>query len=367
MKKTVNVLLFVFLSSSSFAQENSIATVNTENTDLVIKRTLDLGVDKSKDSLFAIAPITKELPAPKNNEILTYEVDNLKPKEKIEVKHLIDISLDEKIIEGYNAPSHFFDLSDWSLSIPVDADGNKKADNIEEKELSLGYINDYFFATDAGAMVLTCPVGGVKTSANTKYTRVELREMLRRGNTSVKTKGVSENNWVLESSKSVKKAGGYNGELKATLEVNHVTTTGKSSQVGRVIIGQIHAKNNEPVRLYYRKLPKNKKGSLYFAHETKGKGSEKYYEILGNRSDSAKDPKDGIALNEKFTYKISLEGNKLSVSIHKPYGPVITKTIDIKKSGYNAADEYMYFKAGAYTQVAGPKTVVMYDVFNYEY
>ena len=37
----------------------------------------------------------------------------------------------------------------------------------------------------------------------------------------------------------------------ATLAVNHVTTTGEKYQIGRVIIGQIHAKDDEPVRLYY--------------------------------------------------------------------------------------------------------------------
>ena len=116
-------------------------------------------------------------------------------------------------------------------------------------------------------MVFKCPVDGYKTSTNTSYTRVELREMLRAGDTSISTSGVNGNNWVFSSAPSSAQnaAGGVDGNMKATLAVNHVTETG-SSQVGRVIIGQIHASSDEPIRLYYRKLPNHDKGSIYFAH-----------------------------------------------------------------------------------------------------
>jgi poly(beta-D-mannuronate) lyase len=33
------------------------------------------------------------------------------------------------------------------------------------------------------------------------------------------------------------------------------------------MIGQIHASNDEPIRLYYLKLPNHEKGFIYFAHE----------------------------------------------------------------------------------------------------
>lgn len=121
-----------------------------------------------------------------------------------------------------------------------------------------------------------CTVAGFKTSENTSYVRTELREMLRAGNTSISTQGVNDNNWVFGSApqSDLNDAGGVDGTLTATLAVNHVTTTGDSGQRGRVIVAQIHANNDEPVRLYYRKLPGNTKGSIYIAHEPNGEDDD---------------------------------------------------------------------------------------------
>ena len=177
-------------------------------------------------------------------------------------------------IVAKNPPSKNFDLSGWKLSIPTDANGDGKADSIDEAQLSQGYQNDeYFFTGPDGGMVFKAPIKGFKTSKNTAYTRTELREMLRRGDKSINTRektGIpNKNNWVLSSAPepTQKLAGAVDGVLEATLAVNHVTTTGDSKQIGRVIIGQIHAKEDEPIRLYYHKLPRNKRGSVYAAHE----------------------------------------------------------------------------------------------------
>lgn len=261
----------------------------------------------------------------------------------------INIPESKKVAEGYNPASKFFDLSDWSLSVPTDEDGNGRADHIKERKLSSGYISDFFYANNDGGMVFTCPIGGFKTSPNTTYTRVELREMLRAGDVDIDTKGPTKNNWVHKSSRASKKAGGYDGELKATLAVNKVTTTGKKGQIGRVVIGQIHAKHNEPMRLYYRKLADNAKGSIYFAHE-RSDGKEEYHELIGTKSNSAKDPEGGIALNEKFSYSITLLKNELTVKIYRQYKPVIKKVVNIRTSGYKVRDEYLFFKAGVYNQ-----------------
>jgi len=255
-----------------------------------------------------------------------------------------------KFVNGTVAPSSKFDLISWTLSVPTDKDGNKKADQIKEIELSSGYASEYFYLSEDGGMVFKSPIGGFKTSANTTYTRSELREMLRRGNTKIKTKGPGLNNWVLKSSNSMFTAGGHDGQLNATLKVDHVTTTGKDSQVGRVIIGQIHAEHNEPLRLYYRKLPNNSKGSIYFAHEGRDNDKEDYYELIGKRSKTAENPENGIALGEKFSYQVLVLGNILTVKIEKENGATFEKSVDMKKSGYSAKEEYMYFKAGVYNQ-----------------
>ena len=250
------------------------------------------------------------------------------------------------------APSNNFDLLDWKLTLPVDENKDGKADDIKELKLSDGFENSpYFYTGEDGGMVFKAPVRGPKTSTNTKYTRSELREMLRQGDTNYSTKGVGGNNWVLGSapSSAQDKAGGVDGELTATLAVNHVTTTGKSSQVGRVIIGQIHANDDEPLRLYYRKLPGNSKGSIYIAHEPRN-GPEQWYEMIGSRSSKASNPSDGIALDEKFSYKVNVEGNGLTVSIMRPGKPDVVQTVDMTDSGFDAKDQYMYFKAGVYNQ-----------------
>lgn len=249
-------------------------------------------------------------------------------------------------------PSGNFELLDWNISIPVDENNDGKADTIKEVPLSSGYErNPYFYTASDGGVVFRCPIDGAKTSANTSYTRTELREMLRRGDTSFSTKGVGGNNWVFGSAPSSDRnnAGGVDGTLDATLAVNHVTTTGSSSQVGRVIVGQIHANDDEPLRLYYRKLPGNSKGSIYFAHEPNG-GSDQYYEMIGSRSSSASNPADGIALNEKFSYRIQVSGDTLTVTIMRDGKSDLVQTVNMSNSGYNQGGQYMYFKAGVYNQ-----------------
>ena len=249
-------------------------------------------------------------------------------------------------------PSGNFELIDWTLSVPVDDNNDGKADTIKENQLSSGYVlNPYFYTGSDGGLVFRAPIDGPKTSSNTSYTRSELREMLRRGDTSYATKGVNGNNWVFSSAPTSDRndAGGVDGTLDATLAVNHVTTTGSSSQVGRVIIGQIHANDDEPVRIYYRKLPGNSKGSIYFAHEPNG-GSDQYYEMIGSRSSSASNPSDGIALDEQFSYRINVSGNTLTVTILRDGKPDVVETADMSNSGYDQGGQYMYFKAGVYNQ-----------------
>ena len=257
------------------------------------------------------------------------------------------------------APGQNFDLLGWKLSVPTDTDGNGKSDDILERELASGYQDEnYFFTGPDGGMVFKSPNRGARTSKNTKYVRSELREMLRRGDTSIKTKTKSgrpnKNGWVFSSApKSAQKAAGaVDGVMEATLAVNRVTTTGKDYQIGRVIIGQIHAKNDEPIRLYYRKLPGNSLGAIYAAHESREFEKDVYYEMIGTRSKSAPNPKNGIGLNEKFTYKIDAKGNSLHVTITKLGQVLAETTIDMTNSGYDIADDYMYFKAGVYNPVS---------------
>jgi len=243
-----------------------------------------------------------------------------------------------------------FELIDWYLSIPTDDDNNGRSDSISETELAAGYTNSQFFwYNNDGSLVFRCPTTGYKTSENTKYVRVELREMLRRGNKEFSTQGVGKNNWVFSSAPQSAQdaAGGVDGSMTVTMAVNEVTTSGESYQVGRLVIGQIHANDDEPIRLYYRKLPNNTKGSIYFAHEPIGE-SDEWYEMIGSRDNNASNPTDGIALNEKFTYNITVIGDNLTVTIIREGKDNVVKSISMANSGYDDPGQYQYFKVGLY-------------------
>ena len=254
-------------------------------------------------------------------------------------------------LDPNKAPSENFDLSTWNLSIPEDQ-GNGTATTISVSQINNAYENsNYFYTADDGGMVFKCPIAGFTTSANTSYTRVELREMLRGTNTSINTQGVNGNNWVFGTAPTsdINAAAGYDGEMNATLAVNRVTTTGSNGHIGRVIIGQIHANNDEPIRIYYRKLLNNELGSIYFAHEpTDGNGAEQWHEMIGSRSNSAANPSDGIALDEKFSYTIKVVGDNLTVTIIREGKSDVVETINMVNSGFNVGGQYMYFKAGVY-------------------
>lgn len=259
-------------------------------------------------------------------------------------------------------PGDNFDLISWKLDTPADLDGNGIGDTASETDLDGGFTDQHFFTADDGGMVFRSTIAGEKTSANTRFTRSELREMLRRGNTRISTRGVNQNNWLLgyQPDPGVP-VGGRNGVLSGTLAVNHVTETGDRNQLGRVIIGQIHAESDEPIRLYYRKYPENERGFIYFAHEIRN-SDDLYVPVLGpdnpDRSNSPSDdsnPDNGIALDEIFSYEIAQRGARIDVVVRRgdANGPVIGHNfvdMRVENSGYDVPQEWMYFKAGAYTQ-----------------
>jgi uncharacterized protein YjdB len=240
-------------------------------------------------------------------------------------------------------PSGNFDLSYWKLTRP-------NQQEVDEDNLSNGFVREGEFYTDpiTGAMVFWCPNDG-RTGGST-YPRNELREMIRAGDTSIGTQGINGNNWVFSSSSMANQeaAGGVDGVMTATVAVDYVSeTSDENRKIGRVIVGQIHASNDEPCRLYYRKLPGNTKGSIYIAHEPTT-SAEQWYDMIGTRADGAPDPEDGIALGEKFSYEIKVVLNTLTVTIMREGKEDVVQEVDMTNSGF--ADDWMYFKAGNYNQ-----------------
>jgi hypothetical protein len=254
------------------------------------------------------------------------------------------------------APGQNFDLLGWTLSTPADENRDGKADTIGEVDLARGYSNPkYFYTGPDGGLVMIATTGGATTSKNTKNVRSELREMLRRGNKDINTRGdngmPNKNNWVFSAAPQSAQdaAGAVDGTLRATLAVNHVTTTGEDKQLGVTVIGQIHGKDDEPLKLFYRKRPDHTKGSVYASHEPVGK-DDVYYDLLGSRDNRNDEPANGIALDEKFSYEIKAAGNTIDVTITQDGNTLAKTSINQTGSGYDVEREFMYFKAGAYNQ-----------------
>ena len=268
-----------------------------------------------------------------------------------------------------------FDLSDWALDAPnpdngplTTAAGNEfgNGDGFSARTQDFNFVagelfpgsEPFFFTGSDGAMVFKSTIAGSRTSQNTSFVRSELREMLRAGNTDFSTQGVGPNNWALDHQPENPDIGARGGRLTATLSIDQVTSTGASGQVGRVIIGQIHAQDDEPLRLYYRKLPGNTKGGIYAVHEVRG-GDDINFDIIGSRANNAADPvENGILPGELFSYEITNVGAIIEVIIRRGDndGEIIGELeIDMDNlvdggTGYDVVDEWMYFKAGAYTQ-----------------
>lgn len=84
-----------------------------------------------------------------------------------------------------------------------------------------------------------------------------------------------------------------------------------------------------------------------------------YIDVIGDRKDYADNPEDGIALDEVFSYEIKVTSEErdgtlhpmLHVTITRDDGTVIAaEPYDMSESGFSHEKDFMYFKAGAYSQ-----------------
>jgi hypothetical protein len=273
------------------------------------------------------------------------------------------VDLNQFNLDPNAPPGDNFDLLTWALDTPREDPSDGFSQRTSERDLNDGFEDpDHFYTGPDGGMVFRSTIYGVATSANTSFNRSELREMLRRGNTSISTTGVNQNNWILDYQPDPGRAvGGRGGLLSATLRVDHVTTTGSQQHQGRVVIGQIHADDDEPIRLYYKKYPNNERGYIYFGHEIRT-SDDIWLVVVGPNHDNednqplyTANPEQGIALGEIFSYEIIQKGPRIDVIIRRGdlSGPIIGhQFVDMNEenSGYDIPQEWMYFKAGAYSQ-----------------
>lgn len=234
------------------------------------------------------------------------------------------------------------------------------------------YEKEGFFYTehesDTDWVVYKAPNAGV-TSKNSSNTRTELHQ---------------KKYWKPEEG----------GKLTGTLKVQHVSTTGDATVSSSycVVIGQIHSDDgheNEPLKIFYKKFPGHKKGSVFWNYEINPKednsGRWDYstavwgydFSVVGSDPATYPDePEDGIALGEEFSYEVNVHKGIMYLTFTSEGHETIKFTKSLIKSDFTAqsqipqqiidvyasrrtvgvereiayAEELQYFKQGAYNQ-----------------
>ena len=267
----------------------------------------------------------------------------------------------------------FFDK--WKILLG-DGTTEDKLVNFENK--------DFFYTNTDGTtnwIVYKTPNSGV-TSKTSSNTRTELHQ---------------KENWVPETG----------GKLTGTLKVMHVSTSGDARVAASfsVVVGQIHSgegHKNEPLKIFYKKFPRQSNGSVYWNYEfnTEGDNSKRWdysnavwgndMSVIGSSPTSyPKEPVNGIALGEEFRYEVNVykgimyltfksEGHKtvtftknliLSEYSNRSEIPqqVIKLFAPIGRDGTEQPNAYKgelnYFKQGAYNQTNGkdPNTNIVWS------
>ncbi len=187
------------------------------------------------------------------------------------------------------------------------------------------------------------------------------------------------------------------GKLTGTLKVKHVSTSGDARVAASysVVVGQIHSDEgheNEPIKIFYKKFPGHTKGSVFWNYEinTKGDNAGRWdystavwghdFSVVGDSPTTyPKEPKDGIALGEEFSYEINVHQGIMYLTFTSKGHETVKFTKNLLQSDFattadipqqiiglfipigrdgvereNAyAGELQYFKQGAYNQTNG--------------
>ncbi len=232
----------------------------------------------------------------------------------------------------------------------------------------------FFYVTNDGKtdwVVYKTPNSGV-TSRTSSNTRTELSQ---------------KEHWIPETG----------GKLTGTLKVMHVSTSGDARVAASysVVVGQIHSDEgheNEPIKIFYKKFPGHKKGSVFWNYEinTAGDNSKRWdystaiwgddMSVIGSDATSyPEEPKNGIELGEEFSYEINVYKGIMYLTFKSEGHETVTFTKNLLKSEFTTATdipeqiltlyaaigrdgverenayagEIQYFKQGAYNQTNG--------------
>ena len=280
-------------------------------------------------------------------------------------------------------PGQVINLSYWNITLPQDKNNDGKPDQVKVKDIQAYTHPDYFYVNDNNEVVFTSPNVAV-TTKNSKNARSELRHMMRSFDYSIKTKAPG-NNFALASHKNAAAFAQIGGKLNATLHVDHVAVNSKRPDLYptySVVVGQIHAGKdkvpvdgfgygNEPIKIYYKKFPDHKTGSVFWNYERNLAKEDPNridiaYPVWGYTWENPNDPADkGVALGENFSYEINVYEDTMYLTFTAEGKETVKYTINLADNvdangnvdpydhpkGYTG--DWHYFKAGAYNQCNG--------------
>ncbi|KOS22871.1 Alginate lyase [Escovopsis weberi] len=221
------------------------------------------------------------------------------------------------------APGGNFDLSKWSLQLPIGNPGSPTTIPASQLQGCSGYQDTYhqYFFTESGdgALVMKVPgspsSAGCVTTPNSLHCRTELRE-------------TSPKSWDPNAA---------NNKLTVSLAVPVPDNSGAGT-----VIGQIHiddSVSSKPVaELFY-----NTKGDMSMGVEQTRAGGNEILTPVGN-----------IPVGQPFSYTISYSSNVLSVSINGGAPKVF--------STYQLDAPPSYFKVGNYNQGSSASDVHFYSI-----
>ncbi len=239
----------------------------------------------------------------------------------------------------FQGPAKAFDLTRWNLLLPVDKTNGLNTNNLA-LEISTGWLNSgfkyvdpadwtqkYFFLSTSNTMVFEAPWNGARSSTN-GGPRSELRGTLANGN---------EHNW---------KPGDDGGThiLDASCTVN---TAGN----GKVIIGQIHAKNYSAVPFVTLAFDNRQSPPLLrltVKHNPQPPQGQENAQVTHDFT--------SVPLGEPITYQLKFVGSSNTASLYVTVNGV-TQLYDLMASPFlgdpnNGRPHWTttsnYFKAGCY-------------------
>jgi hypothetical protein len=208
-------------------------------------------------------------------------------------------------------------LTNWKLTLPIDKAGKNIGTAVEVYKLAGFNHVPYFEQPIDGSLLFATPVDGSTTSGS-KYPRSELREMA----------GTKEAAWTIAK-------GGIMSADMAVLEVPKL----KNGKLGHIVIGQIHGKNDELVRMYYE--PETK--TVNFHCDISGADGKEHVFKLTDAD--GKEP--SIEIGERFSYRIEAKAKLVTVTVFADGKVYSVKMTPHKKW---STDKF-YFKGGVYSGV----------------